>query len=442
MLPIIRHPKTTQRVLDRIGQNQFPDFKKIIATGFQEYEPLYPRFQKIGTRKYNRLRNKIARKEKTINQGKPPKEQINLYTSRHKRIETKWYLNLTADIKGFRNQWRDSIKSLKDIDQPQSIAWQNPEDGAFGSGYNMFHLQCDAMIDAIGYLYNDGDSTAPEYPLDFLAPINTGEKITEYLTPLITSNLRKTGINHRDQIGAITGSMSQLVYKSYLRDYVNTYVDGLDITDEYKEAYTKFLDGWQDPTTGFWGAWFDVDGEILKSPDLSLTYHTVKYRKGKINHWEELIDTLLAIKTQPYPFGWSVQGHMNNHNSMDVVRIMKLGWEHMTEDQKESSVKDIEEMLDWCLNDSLEPDGTFRYFSFYNSQGDAFYYGVAFLDAVGYINPDNLFWTNKTFPEGKDLCLKIKKRLIEMGLDNSGAQNALEILNRDCPCNQEEKAKS
>ena len=175
-------------------------------------------------------------------------------------------------------------------------------------------------------------------------------------------------------------------------------------------------------------------GNLYKSPDLSLTYHTVKYRKGKVAHWDKLIDTLFAIKRNPYPFGWFVNGHMNNHNSMDVVKLFKLGWDKMSDAQKDRAREDIHEMLDWCLNDSLEPDGSFKFFPFYASLGDAFYYGAAFLDAVGYINPKNLFWTDESFPEGKAVCQKVLRRIRELGLNNRRAQATIDILEANCGC--------
>ena len=123
------------------------------------------------------------------------------------------------------------------------------------------------------------------------------------------------GLDNRDAIGAITGALSQLVYKSYLRKFVQQNVKGFDLTPEYIAAYTKFLDDWQDPETGFWGEWYQSGGKLYKSCDLSLTFHTVSYRKGKVNHIDQLIETLFAIKEKTYPFGWLWDGHFNNHNN-------------------------------------------------------------------------------------------------------------------------------
>lgn len=420
-------------ILQRMGLDEFPDYKALIAKAFKAYDPDYPEKTKKTLKQYRKARAAVQREEKKLNQHRSVDDKIRLSCSRHIRIEAKWYQEETADFDGFEDAIERLYGSLNNHDQPQDIAWQDPANGAFGCGYTRFHLQCDAMIEAVYDLYNDGQSRPPQYPLEFLAPIATPEKLKAYLTPLRSSDIASTGLNHRDQIGAITGSMSQLVYKSYLRDYVRGNVKGFDLSDEYIAAYTTFIDEWQDPATGFWGEWFTFDGKLHKTPDLSLTYHTVKYRKGKIQHWDALIDTLFAIKDCEYPFGWKVNGNFNNHNSMDVVKIFKLGWDKMSAQQKGHAREDMHEMLDWCLNDSLEPDGSFRFFPFYNSWGDAFYYGVAFLDAVGYLNPDNRFWTDEPFPGWQDTGCRIKKKLRSLGLNNRRAQAAMDILNKDVP---------
>lgn len=425
------------KVLGRLGVEGFPDYKAMIAEAFAQYDPGYPKKQPKAEKEYRKARAAVMREEKHINDHCPVDEKIRLTTSRHIRIEAKWYVEETAYFTDFDNEIDRLYTSLENHDQPQDIAWQNPTTGAFGSGYTQFHAQCDAMIEGVYTLYNDGDPIAAKVPFYFMEPISTPEKMTAYLTPLITSNIAGNGINHRDQIGAITGSVSQLVYKSYLRKYIRDYVEDFEITDAYRAAWTKLLDHWQDPATGFWGEWFVFNGELYKSPDLSLTYHTVKYRMKDgdhpIQYLEEMIDTLFAIEKYEYPFGWMVDGHMNNHNNMDVVKILKLVWDDLTQEQMDYACIQFEKMLDYCLNDSMDDKGGFRFFPFYNSLGDAYYYGVAFLDQIGYLNPDNRFWTDQTFPGWQETGCGIKKRLQQLGLNNRRAESAMEILDQDVP---------
>ena len=54
----------------------------------------------------------------------------------------------------------------------------------------------------------------------------------------------------------------------------------------YKAIYTSWLDDWQDAQSGYWGGWFETDtGDMLKSPDLSLTFHNISYQHGKVGLW-------------------------------------------------------------------------------------------------------------------------------------------------------------
>jgi hypothetical protein len=40
-----------------------------------------------------------------------------------------------------------------------------------------------------------------------------------------------------------------------------------------------------------------------------------------VDHWPEIIETTMAIERQPYPFGWSQNGEMVNHNNYDLAKV-------------------------------------------------------------------------------------------------------------------------
>jgi len=87
----------------------------------------------------------------------------------------------------------------------------------------------------------------------------------------------------------------------------------------------------------------------------------------------------------------------------------------------------IRQMLEYCLRESLAPDGSFSTYA-EDSLGAAFYFGVAFLDSVGYFSKHNRFWTDREFPEAprhRDLILN---RLNALGLDDPEALWAKWIL--------------
>jgi len=56
-------------------------------------------------------------------------------------------------------------------------------------------------------------------------------------------------------------------------------------------------------------------------------------------------------------------------------------------------------MLEWCLNKSLQADGSVE-------EGE--YYAVSFLARIGYFGKSKRFWTKKDFPQAS----VIRERLI------------------------------
>ena len=84
-------------------------------------------------------------------------------------------------------------------------------------------------------------------------------------------------------------------------------------------------------------------------------------------------------------------------------------------------------MLDWCLAESIEPNGAFK-LNDESTLGGAFYFGVSFLDQVGYFNKKNRFWTDEEFPEAPALKAKIRNRLLALNIDDPEAMWALWTL--------------
>ncbi len=85
------------------------------------------------------------------------------------------------------------------------------------------------------------------------------------------------------------------------------------------------------------------------------------------------------------------------------------------------------------LDHSLMPDGSFKPDgTFYDSLGARYYYGVSFLDAVGYWNEAHRFWTDASFPDGKSTCCAIKSRIQKLGLKGGAMASAMQKLNDSC----------
>ena len=175
--------------------------------------------------------------------------------------------------------------------------------------------------------------------------------------------------------------------------------------------------------------------KIIRTADLSQTYHTIAYRKGAVNYWPQIIETTLAIKDVSYPFGWRHSGQYRNHHNYDVVRILRLGWPHMAPAEIARARTEIRAMLNWALNESISPDGQFRDdLGFSDSVGEAYYYGVSFLVEVGYWKEDQQFWNDDPtrYAGADDLCHKIRNRLVKLRTSSITAQHALTKLNQGC----------
>jgi hypothetical protein len=239
---------------------------------------------------------------------------------------------------------------------------------------------------------DDGSPPKLQYPLDILREIDSPQVLIPRLYTLQLSQIAKTGVYQREELNAVEGALSQLLFKKKLRTLLQA--NGASFVDEaYVDAYRRFLDDTQDPILGYWGPWLMSGGEIIRTADLSQTYHIVAYRKGAVNHWPQIIETTLAIKDLPYPFGWRHNGQYSNHNNYDVARILRLGWPHMTPVEIDQARREIHEMVKWAVSKSMNSDGQFRDdLGFSDSVGEAYYYGVSFLAEVGYWNTEWRFW--------------------------------------------------
>ena len=212
-----------------------------------------------------------------------------------------------------------------------------------------------------------------------------------------------------------------------------THSTELPIGASYATEFRRFLDRIQDPKTGYWGAAYETANTSQVSADLSLTFHTVNYRRGDVALWPRIIETTFAIRDLPYPYGWMHRGAFNNHNNYDVAVILRFGWPHMTEAQRERARRELAAMLDFALGPSLSEQGGFRDDpTFYSTPADAFYYGIAFLDVVGYWDPAKRFWTDRDFPEAIPVACRIRAELRKLGTDSTAARDAAARLRGHC----------
>lgn len=331
-------------------------------------------------------------------------------------IYAKWLARYTAYWPEL-DQLVDRLEnSFDEVDQSY-VASQSAVDGSWGWQYNEFHHKFDATIVRLHELASEG--RAPRYPLHFLEPIATASAMRSYLEKLLVSDIAATGRNQRDEFGSVICCLAQLCFKPSLRRYAQEHVRGIDLDQSYVDAFREFLDEVQNPETGYWGPWYVSDGKTHRYDDLSYTFHIVSYRKGRVGHWSDIIRTTLESRQLEYPQGWLSRGEFNNHNNYDVAKIFRYGWPHMQSAERALAREQIAEMLDWCVGHSLRRDGSFVPDShFYNSLESCYYFGVSFLDEVGYFQPSKRFWTQQKFPYAPVLQSRIWRKLDEFDAEN------------------------
>jgi hypothetical protein len=323
--------------------------------------------------------------------------------SRQVLLEARWLLHYTADFPRLERRLADLRAMLDAPKDPHRPGQQSPADGSLGCCaepwfYKLIHTDDELILRELTF------RTLPKR-LSLLDRVNDPKKLTEYLDSLLVSDVRRTGIDHRAELSHSASILTRFLMWEIPSNY--EYHPGL------KPALLAYLDEkWQDPDTGYWGAWYRAaDGSVVRTSDLSTTFHIVHYREGDVKRWPQILATTLAMKDDEYPYGWLEDGVMSNHHNYDVALILRLGWKHATETQRKQAAAEVRRMLDYCLTETLNDDGSFKVTPADNSIGGAYLFGVSFLLEIGYFNASHRFWTDQPFPEANERRKRILARM-------------------------------
>ena len=272
-------------------------------------------------------------------------------------------------------------------------------DGMWGSCYQEWYLKLYATYDHIES--NAADEPSP-HPLPvFLVRVSTPEKLTSYLDSLSVSDVCHTGVDHEREFNETVATLLQIIVRRKPENYT--------VDPALRDALLdRVLHRYRNPDTGYFGELYLRNGHEDFPDDLSMTFHVVSYLKGKVPDMPRVLDTTLAIKDFGYPAGWLWKGEFWNHNNMDVVALFHLGWSEASPNQKKAMATEIDRMSTWCLQDSLQPDGSFKVNVADGSLEDAEYYGTSFLARLGFFDRSQRFWTDREFPESSD----VKRRIV------------------------------
>jgi hypothetical protein len=276
-------------------------------------------------------------------------------------------------------------------------------------------LKLDSTIEEVEDRAERGEKL--KYPLKLLDRINSPEKLKAYLDSLLISDVAKTGIDNRFELNIAITSIERFIVGHVGQVYA--FAPGM------QEALFEYQDKiWQDPETGFFGGWYRLpDGSIRKTADLSVTFHVVSYRRDSIRHVPQMMRTLIAMKDQEYPFGWREEGVMSNHN-YDVVRLFRIGWPQMDPRQRELARDEMRKMMDFCLNETMNPDGSFKMMD-EDTVGSSFLFPVSLLNEQGYFRPSLRFWSWDSFPDAVRVADRVANRIKAMGLTDTESAKVL-----------------
>jgi hypothetical protein len=401
--------------------------KVLIQADFLRFDPHYLERQKEFGDRLGRLGKRLAE----IQQSGHSMECSNeIY------LEAKWLHRYTTYWDELKGRLDDLEKSLNGLDQ-DFASRQSPDNGLWGPCYHRSFFKVEATMLALIQLETMG--AVPQFPIRMPAPFDTFASAFAHFRSLLVSDIAHNGIDNRGELGNLSTVGSLAYFKAYLQSYLRE-IAGLPRNEgaganaeENSKAFAKFIEAWQDPGTGYWGAWYSSAGRLYKTADLSFTFHIISYRRGDVDHWPAITETTFAIEDEPYPYGWRHNGEFTNHNNYDVAKIFRYGWPHMNPQQRQRTAAAIDEMLHWTLTLSLQPNGSFKTVStFFSSTGADFYFGVSFLQTIGFWDDEKRFWTERDFPNAPAICSRIKSKLMEMALESHESEVALQRLENSC----------
>ena len=111
-----------------------------------------------------------------------------------------------------------------------------------------------------------------------------------------------------------------------------------------------------------------------------------------------MIATLLAMRDLQYPQGWRQGAGYLAHDLYDIATLFHLGWDRADADLRARMAAALDDMLAWCLTETVRPDGTVRVDEADNSAETATYFAVGLLGELGTFDPAKRFWTSAHDP--------------------------------------------
>jgi hypothetical protein len=339
--------------------------------------------------------------------------------------EARWLVGYTADYARIARRTSDLAAELdRAAPTPVPDAQIGPE-GHWASCHEEEFFKLSVDYDKFVALTAAGK--APPMRPAYLDAYNDPERLRARFVGLMTSDIRGAGLNQRRALNEEVSDVMRLI----LRDQPLGYAWKPGLKDDLKKILVEDL---RDPATGYWGARF-VDGDkAVRTADLSVTFHIVRYLQGDVPDWPRIVDTTLAIRDRRYSQGWQAYIGRFNHHLYDVAAIFKLGWTKVDAPRRATMATELKAMLDWSIAETLQPDGSFKLTEEDDSFEEAQYFGVALFAAAGLFDKDKPYWSDTPYPDAAAIRERIAKRvaaLLAAGNGSTGGayyRSAVELL--------------
>lgn len=320
--------------------------------------------------------------------------------------EVDWLIGSTGDTPRIERRLAELRQSLKSSAAEQAAAGaQAATDGSWGGCYEEWFLRMHASVDPLKELAARGE--APRHELRFLSEVDTPRKVVERFRRLRTSQVLEDGVDHRKELNLTVTGLGQLLFLPELAPLLPPGWPRADVA----AALIGFMDSeWQDSATGYWGAWYKVGDRLIKTEDLSITFHIASYRDGKVDRLAELVRTTNRIRERAYPYGWQDRGTQNCHHSYDVVRLVRFGWPLMNDKQKAFARAQLMIIVARTVRLSINSVGEVDTRP-YNRAAEAYYFCVSLLDEIGFFRLSRSFWMPFEFEHADELRQKLLGQL-------------------------------
>ncbi|HUB50948.1 MAG TPA: hypothetical protein VL986_02190 [Terracidiphilus sp.] len=340
-----------------------------------------------------------------------------MHYSMHIYREIRWLMNFTPDVAGTRAEIDLLRSSLGETDQQKLAREQQASDGSWGMGINAWYLRLYYSVDDVKTCH------APaRYPLTFLNRINSPQQLNATLDSALNDAFIQTGVFNREEMDETFSAIARLLFAS-------TPTNCYTFDPHLRDALLAFVQRWQNPATGCWGQWLvDREGRVWKMDDMAMTFHVISDLHGAVEHKDLIARRLLQLDRVNFPAGIMFEGHYENHLNWDAVKIFRMAWPTMDETTRQRARAEIQRMLHWCLTRSYQPDGSFKVSDLDDTPGDAFRYGIWFLQETGYFQRKDRFWTDQDFPDADQVRHRIESRLQTIGLSDPAMQEAYDTL--------------